>query len=338
MKNREKNYTLEFLRVVFTLYIVLRHVLATIGVKNNLWLGVEFFFVLSGFLLVVTYRPTTSVFQFWVLRYLRFAPLVAFGCLLCLFFRPFKMMALVSNLLFLSETLFHYRLGAFNPPSWYLCVLLCGGAGIFMIIKYCPARWAIISIGTFLGLSYLRFYGYEPLISGAVPAFFVPHVLIRGCAEMGVGCIAGKFFLSETSAFLKRPTPLRTVLFWCALCLSLVGPWLPSCSKSDYITMLVLVNAALVFFSAMGDNVLNRPVWGKFSRYALSVFTTHYFLIFLLDRRYVQNVSRTGGLDVVVAIATVALALLTGILAHHLVEIPCAKAIERIQLKNRRVR
>lgn len=38
-------YSLDFFRVLFIFYILLSHVLSTLGIRNSLWLGVEFFFV-----------------------------------------------------------------------------------------------------------------------------------------------------------------------------------------------------------------------------------------------------------------------------------------------------
>ncbi len=147
---RQKNYSIEFLRVVFTLYIVLRHTLAAVGIENDLWLAVEFFFVLSGFLLVLTYREECSVFNFVLRKYFRFAPLVVFGCLLCMPVRSYGPLSFVANILLMSETGGIAPSGAFDPPTWYLSVLLWGGAILFMIIKYLGSGWIIISVGVML--------------------------------------------------------------------------------------------------------------------------------------------------------------------------------------------
>jgi len=322
---QQKNYTIEFLRVVFTIYIVLRHTLAAVGVDNDLWLGVEFFFVLSGFLLSLTCRDQDSVFNFVFRKYLRFLPLVAFGCLLCAFVRPFSPLLLVSNLLLLSETGAIVSSGAFNPPTWYLSVLLCGSAVIFMIIKYFNSRWAIISIGVMIGLAYLRRYGYEECFSTEVPNSLLPHRFIRGLTEMGVGCIVGRLFMGNHLRVLKKSSLLKSALLWPLLIAVILGPFFPLRHHGGCITLLVFACAALLYLIASGNNALNRPIWGNLSRYALAVFTTHYFTTFLLLKCCYE-----GEGAYIAAITAVSLSLVIGVLAHHFVECPSQKIARRL--------
>ena len=322
---------------MFTIYIVLRHTLAAVGVDNDLWLGVEFFFVLSGFLLSLTYRDQDSVFNFVLRKYLRFVPLVAFGCLLCAFVRPFSPLLLVSNLLLLSETGAIVSSGAFNPPTWYLSVLLFGSAVIFMIIKYFNSRWAIISIGVMIGLAYLRRYGYEACFSAEVPNSLLPHRFIRGLTEMGVGCIAGRLFAGSHLRVLKKLSTLKSILFWLLLVSVVLGPVFPLRYHAGCITLLVFACAALLYLIASGDNVLNRSIWGKLSRYALAVFTTHYFTTFLLFK-FKSGCYYEGGRAYIAAIVAVFLSLAIGVLAHHFVERPSQRIVRRLLEGERNVR
>lgn len=48
---------IDFLRIVFTICIVLCHAFGAVSIWNRAPLAVEFFFILSGFFLFYTYRP-----------------------------------------------------------------------------------------------------------------------------------------------------------------------------------------------------------------------------------------------------------------------------------------
>lgn len=74
---------IEFLRVAFTLMVVLRHIAIMCPAACNTGeQGVQFFFLLSGYLLFLTYRPDRSLASFAVNKLIRFVPLVILGCVL----------------------------------------------------------------------------------------------------------------------------------------------------------------------------------------------------------------------------------------------------------------
>lgn len=323
---RKINYSIEMLRVVFTLYIVLRHTLAAVGIQNNLWLGVEFFFVLSGFMIAKTFNPCMSVFGFVVKKYLRFAPLVLFGCVLCAFVRDFDPLSFIANLLLVSETGLIVGSGAYDPPTWYLSVLLWGGGVIFMSLKQDKSGPFVIAFTALIGMAYLQKYGYEEAFGNNVPQLVIPQRFIRGCAEMSMGCIVAKFYMSDASDFLRRKTLLRDMLFWVALVAAVVGPWLPIYDRYGCISCLVIAYAVVVFFFAIGDNVFNLPFWSKISRYALSVFVVHYVSTFLLFR-YRHIYFEDGSLLAI--LSALGVSILLGVAGHHLVELPAQRLISR---------
>ena len=81
-----KMMNLEFLRIVFTFAVVWCHFIVKFKIWQSGWLGVEFFFILSGFLLVLTFKPEKTVVSFIKNKWMRFAPLTLFGGLLWLSF------------------------------------------------------------------------------------------------------------------------------------------------------------------------------------------------------------------------------------------------------------
>ena len=77
----------------------------------------QFFFLLSGYLLAVTYRPERKIFDLAVNRYIRFVPLVVFGGLLAGGeWRSFQGLWMLQNMgLGIGDVP--------NAPAWYIAVL-----------------------------------------------------------------------------------------------------------------------------------------------------------------------------------------------------------------------
>ncbi|MBQ8347648.1 MAG: hypothetical protein IJY17_08630 [Alphaproteobacteria bacterium] len=59
-----KMMNMEFLRIVFTLSVVCCHFIGNLKIWNSAWISVEFFFILSGFLLIDTFNPERTVQNF----------------------------------------------------------------------------------------------------------------------------------------------------------------------------------------------------------------------------------------------------------------------------------
>ena len=195
-----------------------------------------------------------------------------------------------------------------------------------MSLKYDKVGVLIITLMAFIGMAYLRKYGYEEMFSDYVPHLVIPHRLIRGCVEMSIGCIVAKFYMSDASDFLRRQSLLRNMLFWISFVVAVVGPWLPIYYRYGCISCLVFVYASAVFFFAIGDNVFNHPFWGRLSKYALSVFVVHYVSTLLLVR-YRDIIFKENTL-LAIGFALM-LSILLGVAGHHLVERPAQKYISR---------
>lgn len=323
---KDKNFSIEFLRIVFMMYIVMRHSLAAAGIfrDNCLWIGVEFFFVLSGFLLTTTFSADKSIWRYVVERYVRFAPLTALGCALCALIVTPDLLSLVSNILLLSETGSVVFSGASNPPTWYLSVLVWGGTLYLLLFKYCRAKYFVVALMVIVGLSLLRKHGYEP-VNGGISIAGVPHRFVRGVAEMGVGCAAAMFFrrdiLSRFSYALMSMLEVGTFL------VAIVGPFAPIWNHPGCITLLVLNDALLIglFMSKSGclSRLLNMPFWGELSQYVLALFCTHYVTTFAIEKTMMSN----AGLSVRSLMVGGALlgSVVLSIVSRKFIEIPCAK-------------
>jgi len=328
---KEKNYSIEFLRVVFTVYIVLRHTLAATGIwtDNCLWLGVEFFFVLSGFLLAMTYRPERSTGSFIVNRYIRFVPLTLLGCILCAIFVVPYPSNLLANVLLLTETGIVVNGGAANPPTWYLSVLLWGGVIYLMILRFQPPiRTLLIGSIVLLGLSSLRRYGYEP-VSGEISLGGVPHRFVRGVSEMGLGCLAAFSYLKCRE--IRVSWRLSSGLELISLTMALLGPFAPIWHRPSSISLLVLNNAFLVALFVRGEGIVskffNKPFWGEVAKYALALYCTHYVTT-LAASRLCPNAGMLE--EISFAVGAIAVSVVVAVAARRFVEVPCTNYFQSL--------
>ena len=73
---KAKLQNIEFLRIIFTTFVLCFHFLPRIDVWSEGRVGVEFFFILSGFFLVYTFDEKVKMIDFMKEKIARFLPLI----------------------------------------------------------------------------------------------------------------------------------------------------------------------------------------------------------------------------------------------------------------------
>ena len=146
---------MEFLRLIFTFGIVSYHLAERLNIFNEGWLGVEFFFILSGFFLTITFNPDRTTGDFAKSKIIHFVPLL----LLCAFLGKAKIIPVLSNVLFLQST--GLSDDVVPPQSWFLAVLFWVSLFYFYMMKICPvkANRLIFALLTFFSYSACRHFG-----------------------------------------------------------------------------------------------------------------------------------------------------------------------------------
>lgn len=205
---KEKAPVIEFYRYVFMVVLLAWH--GGTNFFSNGYLVVEFFFILSGYLLMESYlrKPKTAV-QYTVDRLKRtYLEYFVALCFTFLYFGllyhwvkhiPFSMdmffQFIYEALLLQNIGLFH---GAYNHPMWYFCVLVWGGGLLYYLIsRYTEiSTHLIIPVISLLTLTYLCNQG-DSLEIFTIKGAFLYIPFMRGIAEMGIGILLCLFVHSR---------------------------------------------------------------------------------------------------------------------------------------------
>lgn len=205
----QKNISIEAFRFFFMAILCLWHLLYERGPFNHGYLVVEFFFMLSGALLYKSFlsHPKVGVLDFTLCKFKRFWVEYFLAMLLTLLVYHRGIISQMTTgasdsleqsfciLLQLTAESFMLRCGIFqyiiNHPTWYLSVLLVGGALLYALLRHYHHK----AISLFIPILCLLVYGlFFPMGTAnsieqweTINGFSLP--LLRGVADMGLGII-----------------------------------------------------------------------------------------------------------------------------------------------------
>lgn len=315
--------SVDFFRFFFMLQICLWHLDSCVGVMSHGYLAVEFFFILSGYLLYKSSIKDNAkgVFDYTWDKIKRFYPevlLVTFPAwVVCWVILDKSPWTLFNSVFFLQNTGLYG--GGVNPSLWYLSVLLLGGGIIYAILN--NNRHLAVTI--VLPLLVLLVYTYLLKANdgslemwGTQICFYVP--LWRGIAGLSLGCLLARFhelkkeylrgklwdllFLMSfigciAVVFLDNNYDRYALFFYCVIILScfaqgtLVNKLLNS-SNWNYLGELsfemLLVHMPIALFLMKLDSMYSPSKWLVLTLYLLLVFCSSIFLRFIY-KRFIQN-------------------------------------------------
>lgn len=203
----QKSSTIEFYRYAFMVVLLAWH--GGTNFFQNGYLVVEFFFILSGYLLMESFlrKPKTAV-QYTVDKlkrmYLEYFVALCFsflyfGLLRNLFYHTLSMELIFKFIyeMFLLQDIGLFNNGGFNPPTWYFSVLIWGGALLYYLLN----KWTELSTHLFIpiisliSLAFLCNQGNSLEVYNNYGGIHLS--LMRGIAEMGVGILLCVFAHSQ---------------------------------------------------------------------------------------------------------------------------------------------
>lgn len=302
--------------------------------------AVDMFFILSGFILVLTFKQQVTFWDFVKKKIARLWPTAVFAMGAAYVLSLFKMFKWAGYenlmaLLFLDGT------GLMRPfcnvgVLWFVGTLFWCSLFYFYIIKNFPKKNVDFAVAL------ITFFGYVILISGGkgnLSRLFVVYgdvlslAFLRGLAGMGLGYfIANAYAVWGLEWREKKTAPLPALAFTAAeIWLLAANVWYLCFHKikfyNNFIFIIMFVGLFLLFLAKRGyiSRFLecNFSVW--LGKYAYSIFLTHCLVrVVFLKCLWKVHPGFVLAYPVLNTILPVIVSVLTGMAVYHLAEKPAA--------------
>lgn len=301
-----------FLKILLTLGIVLHHIFNYLGIWNKADFCVEFFFIISGFMVCYTYNPSKTTKNFTMSKLFIFVPYILFANLLSLFGKGnIDLLRFVSGICLFSTTPF-YPHHTYYMPAWYLVILFWVGLLYFIMTRITKnAIWGIMGI-TFISLVTL-YYQSAPIESYNVLIPWLNNGMIRGLACMGLGYCLASIYLHHKTFFAWNKLILCPFLIGLLVYIPLTL-FRPSYSMDLGWEILYFLMLCFLFLCTQ-SGIFNNPLWGKLAKFMLPIFMTHDVIVPVLI--YGSNILTPLTLTTKVFILLLA-SVLSGIFTYYM--------------------
>ncbi len=316
---------MEFLRLIFALGIVSYHLAERLNIFNEGWLGVEFFFILSGFFLTITFTSDRTTADFVKSKLIHFIPLL----FMCAFFSKAKIIPVLSNILLLQST--GLSDDVVPPQSWFLAVLFWVSLFYFYMMKICPVKVCrlVFALLTFFSYTACRHFGWDGMINNI---FSIR--LLRGVAGIGLGYFIAYFYQISVKYEIKN-TLFYTVSEMIVLFYVVGLMFIKEIYPENQIVAVITFACLIFLFSLKRGGIsgyLNKPFLAKISACSFTVYMTHWVLIVDVILRWNQKFPVLLRHKYVLMAGTIMLAWIFGVCVHKYVEKPITAFLKRKML------
>lgn len=257
-------------------------------------IGVEFFFIVSGFLLAKSVfrknAQTTSethehlgkeTFHFILKKYLSFLPYVLFAGILTLVIQNvFKHISITQNLTSFWDT-FMFRMTGIKGnvvagPAWYLSAMLISMMVLYPMLRKYKENfiYLVAPLIVLIGLGWLS-HTYSNLRDPELWTGLVYKGLIRGFVELTLGCILYVVCQKlKNIHFTKFGKILITVTEVGGFVFTLAVSQFVSSTKLDFIVTVVLALSILLAFTekTLEFQLCNNKLFFWLERFSLPLY------------------------------------------------------------------
>lgn len=214
MIKTNKNLSIEAFRFIIICFICIWHFDGHCGILQRGYLGVDFFFILSGMLLYkssIKENALNSV-DYTLKKFFRFFPEYVFCMLflyICQLFTGSLTLSVETIERFISEMLMLQNVGLWmdgrNWALWYICVLIVGGGLIYSFLKYDKrlSLHVIMPLLVILGFSFLFKFNKENHIESFAQSALISLPLLRGLCDMSLGVLCMAVFIKKKESMTR---------------------------------------------------------------------------------------------------------------------------------------
>lgn len=317
---------IEFLRILFTLGVVITHIRVCVYKQPSVGAqGVEFFFLLSGYLLAYTFRPNRRLIDLAKRNWIRFVPLIVVGAIL-----GDGGWNSFYGLFMLQNTGLAFQDVPGNGPAWYIGVLFWCTLFYAALLKAIPEKQqgfiiATISFAACVMLAQVHGDRWEMVAS------YFPRGLVRGIACMGLGIILKQLCVRDAKAPSHQNNGERIIytILESVLIIYIIISFFTKEFFIDYwifkpITHIILL-ASFICKKGIISQLCEHPIFSHCSKYCLGIYLTHWAL-------YRHRFWQVEDIETSTCIA-IGVSIILGILAYYLVEKPGIKYLSILTSK-----
>lgn len=272
--------SVDFFRFFFMLQICLWHLESCVGMMTHGYIAVEFFFILSGYLIYKSSIKDNAkgVFDYTWEKIKRFYPevlIVTLPAFVVSWAILNKSILPLFNSIFFLQDIGIYG-GGVNPSLWYLNVLLLGGGIIYAILNNNRhlAISIILPLIVLLTYTYILSYNNGGLeMWGNKYCFHIP--LWRGIAGLSLGCLLARFHEIK----LQNPTICKKRILNLLCIMSLIGSIYVAFSKTHNDRYALFFYSIIILCCFTPDTIVNKllrsSIWNYFGELSFEMLLVH---------------------------------------------------------------
>lgn len=328
--NNEKNYLsgIEFYRLLFTLLIVFWHSGVLPIIKHG-YLAVEFFFILSGYLLYNSFKKnpdkTSIAYTIGKIKRLYIPYLLAFIYIfifeICLLFKNNGFLALKQIFIFILKSIPEVFCiqnigiydGGLNSPLWYFSVLLFLGYILFSILKYNEYFLINIACPILITIIYTYIFSNSNSIELWDSKFGFYFPLLRGLAGMQIGILL--FKINEYFKLNYENWYIVVINFFSILAMIFI-PYI--ILSETYYDKFFLILCSLLLLATVHDKTfinkkINKYDWKKYSKYSFDIYLIH----MIVQKIFTTFFSLTKDSSILIILVYFSLVVIIAVINHH---------------------
>lgn len=293
-----KDNMISFWRVVFTFLIVLFHIFAQYNVGSCWGISVEFFFIVSGWLLMAeVHKNKLEPYEYLWKRikrlYPEYLPMFIINAI-CMFllgnYSHGNFIWWIKGTGLREALMIHYwpwgeALDLANGATWYISIMLIAGLILYSLAKRCPKilMEIILPITIISFLTYTfrehRSFQYDEIIGIFHIRFF------RGLTDMGIGMLL--YELNGKIGEKLRKTAVYIAGFAALAFVSVVSKFWGQ--DNEYLYILLISLGVLISFNT--PLFVIKPVTKLFDKISYSMFLHHNLFCFWLFPRFFKELT-----------------------------------------------
>lgn len=293
-RRKSRNGNIEFLRFIIIMGVVIHHYC---GLAPHGYLGVDFFFILSGYFLMQQFmqkqdakgsNAAQNAIQYTKQRYFKLLPYYIFAAGLAIMLNAI-MGCDISLGSFLKNNVWELFMlegfgitdGLIVGPGWFCSSLLIAGCAVYFLLSKNRAFYINLIAPFALMVTFVYMYHHFGNLNRWLQVdTIISTGTLRGFAELGLGCICFEIVSAVKPKIRRRFMVCSALIEIIAIAFVMCVIYSAEMDGYDFVCVLIMA-LAIVSFS-LGNSILSSLLNNSFSVYlgkiSVSIYLNHVVL------------------------------------------------------------